>query len=197
MQKWLWGYVLAVVAVGSIIVVQNVFELGKGDWAAWVQAIGSIGAIVGAFQVGRRQIESGRRHALEMDRLERTRKNQAVVAVVHHAVSQAKAAEEGFRNMPTDVLRTVLDRGIYALVEATDALFSIPLHQVGPSAAVVQFAQLQVTMKRMSTTFQRFGKLDRDGALIEHIHCSQELSGAVGIAENAANQFTQIVNRLD
>src|SRR5258708_7288401 len=86
MQKWLWSYVVAVVAVGLNIVVQNGIGFSKSDWAAWVPAIGSIGAIIGAFEVGRRQVESSRRHAMEMDRLARERKIGAIVAVAHHAV---------------------------------------------------------------------------------------------------------------
>jgi hypothetical protein len=197
MQKWLWSYVVAVVAVGLNIVVQNGIGLSKSDWAAWVQAIGSIGAIIGAFEVGRRQVESSRRHAMEMDRLARERKIGAIVAVAHHAVSQAKATEEGFRTISTDVLQVALDRGIDSLAEATDAVFSIPLHEVGPSAAVAQFAQLQVTLKRMNGTFQQFKQLDRDAALIEHLNSTYELTGSVGIAEDSANQFTAIVTRLD
>ncbi len=57
MYWWLMSYVGIVVTVMVIVTVQNVFCLDAAAWASWVQAIGSIGAIVGAFIILNRQQE--------------------------------------------------------------------------------------------------------------------------------------------
>jgi hypothetical protein len=49
-NPWLVGYVFIVIIVMTITVVQSIFSLDSGEWASWVQAIGSIIAIgAGAF----------------------------------------------------------------------------------------------------------------------------------------------------
>jgi hypothetical protein len=193
---WLWIYVCGVALVGCITVAQNVFDMSRQDWAAWAQAVGSIGAIIGAFEVGRRQVAADRRQALEMDRLERERKRDATVAVVQHAVSQASATVDGFKRIPTDVLLQVLRTDLYGLGAASDALFAIPLHEVGPAAAVVQFAQLQVTLRQMSRKVDQFASLDRDAALLAQHGLAGELVFAMPVAQHSADEFTKIVNSM-
>ncbi|VVE54132.1 hypothetical protein [Pandoraea terrigena] len=51
----LWAYCATVFAVGGVIAVRSVFCLSVSDWAAWVQAIGSIAAIMGAFAIANDQ----------------------------------------------------------------------------------------------------------------------------------------------
>lgn len=191
--KWLWLYVCGVIAVGCITVAQNVLDLNKQDWAAWVQAVGAIGAIIGAFEVGRRQVVADRMQAIDMDRLERQRKMGAVLAVVNHAVSQAKAAVDGFQLIPTDVLREVLRSDLYGLEVASNALFAIPLHEVGSAEAVVQFAQLQVTLKEMSRKVEQFKMLDRDAALLTHLSLVGDLVFTMKVAQHSASEFDKFV----
>lgn len=78
MKQWfgvpwvLWTYSLLVAAIGGIVAAQAVFELKSSDWAAWVQAIGSIGAIIGAVIIANTQ----RRH--ESERLRKAEASEAV-----------------------------------------------------------------------------------------------------------------------
>ncbi|MBB5462916.1 hypothetical protein [Paraburkholderia sp. Cpub6] len=55
MPKWLLTYSGAVLAVGAIVVTQNLWDLSKSDWASWVQAVGAIAAIVGAIWISNSQ----------------------------------------------------------------------------------------------------------------------------------------------
>jgi hypothetical protein len=167
----------------------------SSDWAAWVQAVGSIGAIVGAFEVGRRQAEASRRQAIDLDVLAQQRQVDAIVAVVNHSIDQATASADSFMNMPTDVLRFALQEPIYSLSEATDALLAIPLHEVGTGAAVTQFAQLQVVLKAMQATIDRFKALERTQALLEHFDAGRKLNAGMQQAQFHANAFIDAVRR--
>ncbi|VVD75181.1 hypothetical protein PCO31010_00840 [Pandoraea commovens] len=51
----LWVYCAAVFALGGVISAHSIFCLSTSDWAAWVQAIGSIAAILGAFAIANDQ----------------------------------------------------------------------------------------------------------------------------------------------
>lgn len=61
-------YPLAILASGSALIVTGLdVGLNKSEWAYWVQAIGSIAAILGAFAVARWQAKSSERKS-EADR---------------------------------------------------------------------------------------------------------------------------------
>ncbi|MFM0058526.1 hypothetical protein PQR64_23170 [Paraburkholderia phytofirmans] len=45
MTRWLWGSAGLIFAAGVIATAQDMWDLSKSDWAAWVQAIGSVVAI--------------------------------------------------------------------------------------------------------------------------------------------------------
>ncbi|MCA8339477.1 hypothetical protein [Burkholderia multivorans] len=161
--------------------------------AAWVQALGSIGAIVGAFMVGSRQIESDRRQTLENEARERARKSDAIMAVVTHAMGQASSTAESFRRMPTPVLKAALDQPIYSLAEAADALLNVPLHEVGSSEAVTQFASLQVVLKQMSAAVREFKAMDLNAATLSHIGHIERLTASTAMAQFHADSFAEAV----
>lgn len=57
-----------IVAVGSLIASALVmlgshYDLNKSEWAAWVQAVGSIAAIIGSFWISHRQVVAANREA--------------------------------------------------------------------------------------------------------------------------------------
>lgn len=56
-------------------------ELSKSDWASWVQAFGSIAAIVGAIWISR--IEGKRGRELRKEEAAEKRANQILLAVMH------------------------------------------------------------------------------------------------------------------
>jgi len=56
---------LVLFSVFDLILLGKSFQLSKSDWAGWVQAVGSIGAIVMGWAVVRHQIANGQRNRLE------------------------------------------------------------------------------------------------------------------------------------
>lgn len=63
-------------------------DLTKSEWAAWVQAIGSIAAIAGAVWLTQRQIDAQAKIALDAENRELKRANDALLAVVDGAAKQ-------------------------------------------------------------------------------------------------------------
>lgn len=146
--------------------------------------------------VGHRQAEASRRQAIEMESLAREREIGAIAAVLQHAVDQAEASAQSFMNIPTDALRLALQAPIYTLSEATEALLSIPLHETGSSAAVTHFAQVQVALKDMVATIERFKTLDRAQALMAQFDSAAQLNRVLQIAQRSAAEYVNIV-RMD
>ncbi|WP_445678891.1 hypothetical protein [Radicibacter daui] len=55
------GVGATVLCIIGASVIDAIFSLSKSDWAAWVQAVGSIGAIIGAIWISRHEIRVQRR----------------------------------------------------------------------------------------------------------------------------------------
>ncbi|MCX4156157.1 MULTISPECIES: hypothetical protein [Paraburkholderia] len=85
MQRWLWGYVGVVLFVGAITVVQNVWCLSKSDWASWVQALGSIAAILAAYWLASRQQRLADRAAERERNRSRYRAANYAIAILEEA----------------------------------------------------------------------------------------------------------------
>jgi hypothetical protein len=80
------GYTFAVAACGLILwAIGGFFDLSKSDWAAWVQAVGSIGAIGGAVYVMDRQSEAAAKLAVDTEHRAMARRLSAIEGIVEHA----------------------------------------------------------------------------------------------------------------
>ncbi|WP_186121450.1 hypothetical protein [Burkholderia gladioli] len=89
MPKWVWGYVSVVAIVELVVVAQNLWDLSRSDWASWVQAIGSIAAIFGAYLVGERQSNAALASVRESHRLAEDSKRESRFAVLQAAYNRA------------------------------------------------------------------------------------------------------------
>lgn len=131
MPWWLICYVSAVFAVMVIATVQSVFCLDAGAWASWVQAFGSIGAILGAFWVASTQSRSGREE-----------KQLAILAVAHAAVVEARRframlnAEDPEMELYLNFHRSITD-SYFA------ALSNCPVHDLQSPVAVTAHLRLR------------------------------------------------------
>lgn len=71
-------------------------ELSKSDWAAWVQAVGSIAAIIGSFFFGRTQSDRDRENALHVALTANREKWATVKAIVDNLYHQCRAVAPAF-----------------------------------------------------------------------------------------------------
>lgn len=84
-------------AVVALLVAAGVAsDLDKSEWAAWVQAFGSVGAIVGSYLIGRWQSERADDHAQRMVLLAKREKWAAVKAVLDDIYHQCLDVADGF-----------------------------------------------------------------------------------------------------
>jgi hypothetical protein len=91
MQKWLVSYISAVLVIGAVVIVQNVWDLSKSDWAAWAQAVGATIGIGIAIWIPRNQRQ------YEADKLREAvlHEKARVVTNAHEIAKDALMALEG------------------------------------------------------------------------------------------------------
>jgi hypothetical protein len=138
MHKLLWSYCCAVLAVGSIIVAQNMWSLNKSDWASWVQAVGSIAAIIGAYVIGERQSKATLESAREAHHVAEESKRVSRFAVLRAAHNRASLIRAALTKgePPLNLIEVYHSSIIDSLVLA---MSSIPVSELGSDEAVDAF----------------------------------------------------------
>lgn len=147
-------YPLLAIAGGAAIATTGMyFDLNKSEWASWVQALGSIAAIVGAYLIAdfqhRRQVEAERRNKLENEKrkleIASAFLNEIVLAavVIKHEVSGPHA---GANSRAT----------ITYLASQIDALQQLPMMEIPDAQLVSKIVSLVKVAKEFDMFMQPY-----------------------------------------
>ena len=101
--------------------------LGPSDWASWVQAVGSIAAIYGAFQISNKQHLRERRLQKEKDQLDEERRYKIIGGILRRIGARLSAVEQ---HRELSVIQSADDWSIEKLratVALLDALLSFEM----------------------------------------------------------------------
>lgn len=140
-----------VICIGAFVAVELVAKspLWSEKGAAWVQAIGSVAAIIAAIYVLKKQGEQARELAVEVDDLALSRKLAALEALVERGFEMAKTVEvhtepiSNFWDYCFTVVR--LDQLRYM----RSALSAIPLHTLESYKLVVNVHELIINLEAL------------------------------------------------
>lgn len=128
----IWGFI----AGAGIVSYAGATSLGTRPYdptimASWVQAIGSIGAILGAVWVARHQ-----------QRVEMVKRRDAIFAVATAAVLRTDEIAKHLENKdPQSAMALHFHRSITDSV--VSAMNSVPLHEIGMPNAILAFASMR------------------------------------------------------
>jgi hypothetical protein len=136
-----FAFISILLTVGIAVGIR--YNLSKSDWAAWVQAIGSIGAILAAVGVVQYQHRQQARLALEAKRIERRMRLNTLMAIFT-AIGQ----------IVDDCASKVNEENIAwwmqaeRLKEAKMLLSSIPLFELPDHGVVLRFSEISEALQR-------------------------------------------------
>jgi hypothetical protein len=114
----------------------------SSESASWVQAIGSIAAIFGAYMFGERQAKHAHKNALDTQDRDRARKNMAFLAICTAAASHIEMIERVFCSRPYDEFRRLAEFNHSNTSQIIRALQIIPAHEVGSTDAVTALLRI-------------------------------------------------------
>jgi hypothetical protein len=139
------------------------FSLNSSEIASWVQAIGSIAAIWGAFTVSNTQVKRQIAQKVEEDK----RKAGAHFAVVKSAAEHTKALWEIARQGPDIIIfDTIWKRMFSDLFDiSVSSLKQLPAHEMGSYDLVVNYISIAGAMANIATrvrTWQSAGSLTQE-----------------------------------
>ncbi|MBJ2208626.1 hypothetical protein JFT33_18735 [Pseudomonas carnis] len=146
---WLvWAFVAVGVVGWSLFVVLRAFDVTQ-DAAAWVQAFGSILAIVGALSVSRKQVQAQSdvasaqiQHQMNMVEQAARDKAEAFFAVVDYAATSCVAiCNMARQKMPVEIMGMQWEAHLKEVSQASlMALRRVPVHELGSYELVVGYS---------------------------------------------------------
>lgn len=127
------------VLIGSALLASFYPIFQSKEWAAWVQALGSVGAIVVAVFIGRESMRSAERLQLDRDLAERKRIETGYREVIRTLSAQTVAVISTVETAESvDSLRTNWYRYAEESINASlRAINSIPLYDLGNSERIL------------------------------------------------------------
>lgn len=160
-----------ILLAGGAIFLFVVFKLSSGEVASWVQAVGSIAAIAGAFAISQRQLKKG-----QYDKISETISKTEI----HHAITdQAHQHSMFFANITNDgtCLASIKDnmtgRARYMFVGLYEAMKEIQVHDLGSPMLVISHMHIMSSMASMIRSMDLLLKTDeKDGDEIWRILAS-------------------------
>jgi hypothetical protein len=134
--------VLGLVVVACLIRWGFRESLSATEWASWVQAFGSIGAIMGAWFIGRAQSKSALEQALQLRDREHVERVRALFPIAARAFELVQDLEKE----PFDsYYQATYSEGAFRT--CLKAIAAIPLHELGSYGLVQGYMEMQQALE--------------------------------------------------
>lgn len=140
----------AVVALG-LVGLGRYYDLDKSEWAAWVQALGSVGAIFGSYLIGRWQSEREDEHAQRMALVAKREKWAAVKAVIDDIYRQCLDLAPHFEGPQAgiDVEALALHYDRRKFTKSLERVESIPVFELNSDSLASPIIDFQREARRV------------------------------------------------
>jgi hypothetical protein len=129
--------------------------LSPSDWAAWVQAVGSIAAIVGAYFLGERQANATRIAAIELQDREKEQKRAAIFAICTAAKIRTDLVRNIFGAEYDEQLR-MRHYDHSTIRSSIEAMTSVPVLEIGDARALSAFMDMRDQLGFMVKAIDQF-----------------------------------------
>lgn len=152
---------LLLVGLGKIFFLH--MPTSSSDWASWLQAIGSVGAIIGAFMVGNRQVVEGRRLDAERraeEEISRFEKIKALLTNLHVLIKAMQNPDAESPSLDPEDPRT-----IEYMWGIANSLTAIPVLEIPHPDLIVYVFNLVPALRQLEDEFNNVHGLRVLGAL--------------------------------
>jgi len=155
--------------------------------AYWVQAAGSVGAIVGVFIVANWQAKKQQ----QLDLQNELRRIQSMYAVVQSAAEHAKSMCDFVSQQPPEfAFRKFWSEGLSGAFEASlFALKSIPVHELGRAELVIQCMAIIGAMSKLQFILIQYMSTDSPEKLVQTY---EQILTQVKITNYSWNKFSEL-----
>jgi hypothetical protein len=125
--------------------------IASSEAAGWVQAVGSIAAIIGAYYVGERQASANLANAIAMEEAASIERRDAYLAIAFAANDALEQIQKYFGKTTLNKLMFFTMYDARKIDDLIDAMGSVPLNELGSASRVSAW----LAFKHGLMTFQR------------------------------------------
>jgi hypothetical protein len=165
-------------------------EMGAAEWASWVQAIGSIGAIIGAYYFGERQAQAAVRSAFEIDALSEVKRQKSYFEIVAAACDYANRISKHFSSDWVNKIGITLEYDEQIAASLIDAISAVPIHDLGTDERVRAWIDTKIALVYFQNAMVAYmaeindddgrGEEDPPGHRSRVIQCGQHVKTCYG-----------------
>lgn len=156
---WLVGLMLLVVLVAMVYLGFR-FSLSRLEWPGWVQAVGSIAAIVAAYFLGAAQVEAANHAAMAAERRAEGKRQSSILAIGAAIVSMVEELPNLAYNNKAGHLAVGLAYDKRIFDGLISALGNIPVHELGSAKAVESFFGIKNSLIALQVKIEKFWDQD-------------------------------------
>ncbi|MDQ4625041.1 hypothetical protein [Janthinobacterium lividum] len=156
---WIVGIVLIAV-LGAALYLGFRFSLTRPEWPGWVQAVGSIAAIVAAYFLGAAQVDAANQSALAAEQRAEAKRHASILAIGSAAILTVEALPELAHNNRGGHLAIGLTYDKRVFDSLISALGNIPVHELGSAKAVESFFVIKNTLIALQVKIDKFREQD-------------------------------------
>lgn len=153
--------------------------------ASWIQAVGSIGAIIGAFTVSSLQLRGQERQR----RLDAQKKAEAFYAVIENAVKNSISVAEMVEKQPPElVFRMAWTIHLGELIRtALDAMKGIPVHELGTYELVLHYSTVVGAISKLQYEVEKHMSEEPKQELTNAVYIS--IAGQANLIRHGWGEF--------
>jgi hypothetical protein len=157
--EWLLAFIIfafAMFLAGGLIRALNCHGLGSAEAAGWMQAIGVIAAIVGAYAFGEKQAKIAKQNALELEERQKAEKLHGILAIMDACENAINELLDTYNNNPSGRLALALSYDERVYDGFVRAITSINLHDIKSPEGITAMIGAQQSIARIQVDIKEF-----------------------------------------
>lgn len=151
---------MLLVILGILLVVGLQWPLGRNEWPGWVQAVGSIAAIVAAYFLGAAQVEETIQAGIAAELRAEKKRQASILAIGAAAISMVDGLPDTAYNNKEGHLAIGLTYDTRVFDGLISALGNVPVHELGSAKAVESFFGIKNSLIVLQDRIEKFWILD-------------------------------------
>ncbi|MEV4782099.1 hypothetical protein [Burkholderia sp. LMU1-1-1.1] len=143
---------LGIWVLAGLVVIGDHFELNKSEWASWVQGIGSLAAILGAYAFTAKQHSD----SVERDKRNRNAERSQRAETIQFVMGDAQAHSDRLRNFfEAGMAHEVVHYNLKTLKDCAEVIASIPALDYPDASLAVHCRTFNRYFQAVASQYQR------------------------------------------
>lgn len=170
------------------------FPEGSGEWASWMQALGTIFAIFASHKLGAKQATAAHESALRLEGIKVKRREDGLKKVADYLAKECRSAAEVLRwNRNANHFASAWrERNSESITVALKLFDAMPIYDMDAFDKVVIALKIREIASAMSKMGDEVNPQGSSHGFHEYSKCLRQFEGLAGEAEELSNKLSSL-----